>query len=129
MKQEQVIFQAECNALVGYICILIADCHPGGSIIIKQEGLTKRVAKALFLDTNNTSAAIIGTPAAAYLPINEEGEPTQGLYNYGSVGGGMLNYLQDLSYIDITFDVSQIARYAHSPKRSHELTLEWIAPT
>ena len=38
----------------------------------------------------------------------------------------MLNYLQGHSCIDTTFAVSQVARYVHSPKRSHELALERI---
>ena len=38
----------------------------------------------------------------------------------------MLNYLQGHSRIDITFAVSQVARYACSPKCSHELALERI---
>ena len=38
----------------------------------------------------------------------------------------MLQYLQGHSRPDITFAVSQVARYTHSPKRIHELALERI---
>ena len=38
----------------------------------------------------------------------------------------MLNYLQGHSRIDTTFAGSQVAWYAHSPKRAHELALERI---
>ena len=81
--------------------------------------------EALFLNNNSTAATIVHTPATAYLPIDEEGEPGIDIYNYASVVG-MLNYLQGHSHVDITFAVSQVARYVHAPKRSHELALEHI---
>ena len=46
-------------------------------------------------------------------------------YNFASVVG-MLQYLQGHSRPDITFAVSQVARYTHHPKRLHEFALERI---
>ena len=77
--------------MAGYLGVLI-DCRPDGSIIMKQEGLTKRVVEALFLNNNSTAATIVHTPATAYLPIDEERKPDIGIYNYALVVG-MLNYL------------------------------------
>jgi hypothetical protein len=54
-----------------------------------------------------------------------EGDPTQATYSYATVVG-MLQYLQGHSRPDITFAVSQCARYTHSPRRSHEIALERI---
>jgi hypothetical protein len=56
---------------------------------------------------------------------DENGEPPNGAYNYASVIG-MLQYLQGHSRPDITFAVSQCARFVHSPHRSHEIKLERI---
>jgi hypothetical protein len=39
---------------------------------------------------------------------------------------GMLSYLQGHSQIDISLAISQVARFVHSPKRSHEDALERI---
>ena len=89
---------------------------------MKQEDLTNRVVKTLFLYNNSTNAIIIQTPVTLYLPIDDQGEPAQGVYNYASVVG-MLNCLQDHFGIDITFTISQVARYDHSPKCSHKLAL------
>ena len=46
--------------------------------------------------------------ATAYLPIDNEGNPAQRLYNYTSVVA-MLNYLQAHYHIDITFAISQVS--------------------
>ena len=121
MEQEKMLFQVESD-VAGYLGVLI-DRRSDGSIVMRQEGLAKRIVEALFLDDKSSSS--VRTPATAYLPIDEEGEPAQGLYNYASVVG-MLNYLQGHSRIDISFAVSQVARYVHSPRRSHELALERI---
>ena len=123
MRNEQMLFQVKSD-VAGYLGVLI-DRRPDGYIIMKQEGLTKRVVEALFLNNNSTAATIVRTPDTAYLRIDEEGEPGIGIYNYASVVG-MLNYLQGHSRIDITFAVSQFARYVHAPNWSHELALERI---
>jgi len=121
MLQKGMLFNVESD-VAGYLGVLI-DRKQDGSIIMRQEGLTKRIVEALFLD--DKSITPVSTPATAFLPIDAEGEPALGLYNYASVVG-MLNYLQGHSRIDIGFAVSQVARFVHSPKRSHELALERI---
>ena len=124
MKQEQILFQVESDVADNLLVGALIDLHTDGSIIMKQEGLTKRVVKALFLNNNSTDATIVQTPATTYLPFDDNSETEQGLYNY--VVSILVNYLQDHSRIDITFPVSQVARYVHSPKRSHKLALERI---
>ena len=66
------------------------------------------------------------TPAdTTPLVKDEKGEPPELKYNYANIVG-MLQYLQGHSRPDITFAVSQVARYTHSPRRIHELALERI---
>lgn len=66
------------------------------------------------------------TPAASEpLVKDNDGEPPNGPFNYASVVG-MLQYLQGHSRPDISYAVSQCARFVHSPKRSHEVALERI---
>jgi hypothetical protein len=60
--------------------------------------------------------------AKGMISKNEEGEEPDGSFNYASVIG-MLQYLQNHSRPDITFAVSQCARFIHQPKRSHELAM------
>ena len=92
---------------------------------MKQEGLIKRVVKPLFLNNNSADVTVVWSPATTYLLIDGSSELKRGLSNYASVVG-MLNYLQDYSCIDITFAVSQVARYVHTPKWSHKLALERV---
>ena len=54
-----------------------------------------------------------------------DGNPPNGNYSYASVIG-MMQYLQSHSRPDITYTVSQAARFTHSPRRSHEMALEHI---
>jgi hypothetical protein len=90
---------------------------------MRQSGLAKRIIEALHLD--DASCTTTETPCTSFLPIDEAGTPAVGLYNYASVVG-MLSYLQGHSRIDISLAVSQVARFVHSPKRSHEEALERI---
>eukprot|EP00536_Pseudo-nitzschia_multiseries_P012739 jgi/Psemu1/33035/gm1.33035_g len=70
----------------------------------------------------------VKTPADdSYLPINKLDKPVLGLYNYASVVG-MLNDLQGHSRVEISFAVSQVVRYVHTPKRSYKLALEAAIP-
>ena len=116
-----MLFQVEFD-LAGYLGVLI-DRQPDRSIIIKQESLANCVVEALFLNKNSVIATIVQTLVTAYLQIDNDGEPTRGLYSYTSVVS-MLNHLQGHSRINITFKVSKVARYVRAPKQSHELALE-----
>lgn len=121
MKRAGMLFNVESD-VAGYLGVLI-ERRNDSSIVMRQEGLTKRIVEALFLDDSQIKA--VATSATAYLPIDTEGEQPLQLYNYASVVG-MLNYLQGHSRTDITFAVSQVARYVHCPCQSYEMTLERI---
>jgi hypothetical protein len=66
------------------------------------------------------------TPArVGVLPKDLDGDPPDGTFSYPSVIG-MLLYLASNSRPDLTFAVSQCARFSHAPRRSHEEALERI---
>ena len=111
----------EEDDVAGFLGILI-DRRPDGSIVLLQEGLIQRVIDALHIDhlPNKRTPAQLGV-----LSTDPEGDPPNAHFNYASVLG-MLGYLQANSRPDITFAVSQCARFSHSPKRSHEQALERI---
>jgi hypothetical protein len=121
MEDEKMLFNVESD-VAGYLGVLI-DRHTDGTIIMCQSGLANHIIEALHLD--DASCASTDTPCTAFLPIDEAGTPATGLYNYASIVG-MLSYLQGHSRIDISLAVSQVARFVHSPKQSHEEALERI---
>ncbi len=90
----------------------------GNRIKLTQKGLTKRIIEALGAD----KLPPVSTPATEVLGKDLDGDPPNGTFNYASVIG-MLWYLYGHSRPDIGFAVSQAARFAFSPKRSHELAL------
>jgi hypothetical protein len=96
------------------------DVHRhGNSITMTQTGLIDRIIKALGCET----LPIKRTPAE-YEPLgsDKDGEGPQESFNYASVIG-MLQYLQGHTRPDVTFAVSQCARYIHNTRRSHEIAL------
>ena len=87
-----------------------------------QSGLATKIVDALMIEKLPCKFTPAETTA---LVKDENGEHPMLNYNYTSVVG-MLKYLQGHSRLDITFSVSQVARYTHSPRRLHELALERI---
>jgi len=88
-----------------------------------QSGLIEKVLKAAnMLDCKPTK-----TPTTQIaLGSNPEGEPfDQKKWAYASIVG-MLLYLANNTRPDITFAVSQVARFTHSPKKSHAAAVEMI---
>ena len=109
----------EEDSVAGFLGVQIEHLADG-RIKLTQKGLIQRIIRALGL-TN--ARGIADTPAAEKpLPIDREGEPPDGNFNYASVVG-MLGYLCATTRPEIKYAVSQCARYTHSPKRSHEEAL------
>ena len=93
-----------------------------GNILMTQSGLAIKVVEALKIEKLPRKF----TPAERTPLVKDEGgDPPELRYNYASVVG-MLQYLQGHSRPDITFAVSQVARYTHNPKKLHEFALERI---
>jgi hypothetical protein len=121
MKEIGLLFEEESD-VAGYLEVLIDRDPDNGTITLRQSGLAQRIVEALHLDDGTTP---VRTPAAAFLPLDKDGESAHEIYNYASVAG-MMQYLQGHSRPDTSFAVSQVSRYTFGPKRSHEVALERI---
>ena len=92
------------------------------AITLTQKGLIQKIINATGLQDCNPNH----TPALqACLGIDPEGEPMDEAWNYRSIVG-MLLYLSTNTRPDITFAVSQVARFSHSPKKSHASAVKTI---
>ena len=118
MKKDNILFREE-DSVAGYLGVHI-DRKDDGSIHLTQKGLAERIVEALNL--NNFDSTAVETPCTGYLPLDEHGEDAHEDFSYRSIVG-QLNYLQGHSRCDIGMATSQVARYVHRPKRSHELAL------
>ena len=88
------------------------------SIKLTQKGLKQRIIEALHIE----DLPSVTTPADTILGKDVDGEPASGDFSYSSVIG-MMWYLYSHSEPEIGFAVSQAARFAFDPRRSHELAL------
>jgi hypothetical protein len=118
MRSEDVALHKEGTA-DGYLGV---DIHREGTkITLTQSGLTKRIIKALGLDSKYSTSC--DTPAEkAPLPRDVDGPPASGTLNYASIIG-MLLYLTGHSRLDCSFATNQCARYTFAPTRKHENAL------
>lgn len=107
--------------VAGFLGVHLERHEDGKHITLTQKGLIQKIVEALNLEDQPP----VFTPADDVLVKDETGDPPNGTYNYGSVVG-MLLYLCGHTRPDIQMAVSQVARFTHCPKRSHELALERI---
>lgn len=91
----------------------------GDKLIVTQPGLTERIFEALGLE----AASPQHTPATKTLGRDLDEPPAASDLNYRSIIG-MLMYLTNLTRIDITFAVNQLARFSANPRVSHEKALK-----
>jgi hypothetical protein len=106
----------EEDDIAGFLGVHIEQTHD--QVKLTQKGLTQRIIDAL--QVNDLPA--VDTPADRVLGKDEDGDPPNCAFNYASVIG-MLWYLYGHSRPDLGLAVSQAARFAFAPKRSHELAL------
>ena len=92
-----------------------------GDVELTQKGLISKILKATGLENCNPNR----TPAKALLGKDPDGEPMSESWGYPSVIG-MLLYLSTNTRPDITFAVSQAARFTHNPKDSHASAIKTI---
>ena len=120
-NQQNVTLEIE-DSVAGFLGVHIERNDSDGTITLTQKGLIKRIVEALQLGDKPMKR----TPASKDpLVANKNGTPAQCKFSYPSVIG-MLQYLQAHSRPDITYAVSQCARYTHDPKTTHEEALERI---
>jgi hypothetical protein len=118
LRQQEMDLEVE-GEVSGFLGVHIEKNVVDGTIVLTQTGLIKRIIEALEV----SSLPIKHTPETAEpLVKDEEGEEPDGTFNYASVIG-MLQYFQNHSRPDITFAVSQCARFIHQPRRTHELAM------
>ena len=106
------------DEVAGFLGVHIKRDEVSGEVTLTQEDLTNRIIKALGCD----NLPGVDTPADTVLSKDEDGDPANCTFNYARVIG-MMWYLEKHSRPDIGFAVSQAARFAFNPKRSHELAL------
>ncbi len=109
------------DTVSGFLGVLITRDTKAGTITLTQEGLTKKIIEALDIAHLDP----VSTAAAEVLTIDADGDPPNGVYSYKSIVG-MLLYLGGHSRPDIGLAVSQVARFTHNTRRSHEVALEQI---
>ena len=118
LKQEQMDLEVE-DDVAGFLGVDVQRNADNTTVTMTQKGLIERIVKALGCE----SLPIKKTPAEHdALGTDKEGEPPQEAFNYASVIG-MLQYLHAHTRPDLTFAVSQCARFIHNTKRSHEIAL------
>ena len=108
----------EEDDVAGFLGVDIKRNPQTGEITMTQTGLIDRILEAMEIGDLDP----VGTPADDVLGKDEFGDPADCSFNYASVIG-MLWYLYGHSRPDLGFAVSQAARFAFAPKRSHELAL------
>ena len=91
-------------------------------IKMSQEGLIKKILEATQMEDCNSNR----TPTTKEpLGSDDQGEPMEDPWNYRSVIG-MLLYLSTNTRPDISYAVSQVARFSHNPKKSHATAVKMI---
>lgn len=92
------------------------------TITATQPGLIQKIIKATGMEDCNPNYVPASNTA---LGIDPDGEPMEEEWNYASIVG-MLLYLSTNTRPDITYAVSQVARFTHSPKKSHATAVKTI---
>ena len=106
------------NDVAGFLGVHIKRDEKRGEITLTQRGLIDKIIEALQIK----DLPAVATPADKVIGKDEDGDPAHCTFNYASVIG-MLYYVTGHSRPDLKFAVSQAARFAFQPKRSHELAL------
>ena len=92
------------------------------TVILTQKGLIQKIIEATGMQDCNPN----WTPAIQQtLAIDPDDEPMVEDWSYPSIVG-MLLYLSTNTRPDISFAVSQVARFNHNPKRSHASAIKTI---
>ena len=105
-----------------YLGIKFKEDKDAGTITLTQKGLIQKILTATGMSNCNPNHH---PAAAATLGIDPDGLPYQEKWNYASIVG-MLLYLSTNTRPDISFTMSQVARFNHNPKQSHATALKMI---
>jgi hypothetical protein len=105
-----------------FLGIKLVRNSDNNTITMTQQGLIQKIIKTTEMEGCNPNW--LPAPMKA-LGIDPDGEPMNESWNYRSVVG-MLLYLSTNSRPDICFAVSQVARFSHSPKKSHASAIKTL---
>jgi len=118
LHEEDMDLEVE-DDVAGFLGVDVRRNPDNNTVTMTQRGLTERIIKALDCE----SLPVTKTPAEhGCLGSDPDGALPQEGFNYASIIG-MMQYLQGHTRPDITFAVSQCARYIHKTRRSHEIAL------
>ena len=105
-----------------YLGIKFKEDKDARMITLTQKGLIQKILTATGMTNGNPNCHLA---AAAALSIDPDGQPYQEKWNYTSVVS-MLLYFSSNTCPDISFTMSQVARFNHNPKQLHATTLKMI---
>ena len=110
------------GSLEQFLGIKFERDHRTGSIELTQKGLINKIVSVTGLESCKPNS----TPASQLaLGRDDHGEPMSEKWSYPSVIG-MLLYLSTNTRPDISFAVSQAARFSANPKQSHATAVKTI---
>lgn len=119
LQKEELHFSREEN-VAGFLGVELKS-KDDGTIEMRQTGLIDNIIAAMQLEDANSKE----TPAECVLCKDENGEPFEENFSYQSIIG-MLLYLQGHTRPELSFAVSQCARFTFNPKKSHAQALKRI---
>ena len=105
-----------------FLGIKIAPIGNGTGVHLTQKGLISKIINVTGMQGCNPNH-VPATQVA--LGSNPDGDPMHEIWSYSSVIGMML-YLSTNTRPDITFAVSQVARFCSAPKQSHASAVKTI---
>lgn len=121
LKERGLTFTKE-GTFTEFLGIKFTKDEKTNTVTLTQKGLIQKIITATGMtDCNNN-----WTPALQQaLGTDPEGEPMQETWSYPSIVG-MLLYLSTNTRPDISFAVSQVARFNYNPKKSHATAIKTI---
>jgi len=121
LKAKHLKFTEEAGSFSEFLGINITK-DKDGTLVMTQKGLICKVLDAAGMTDCNPN----WTPAPRdALGIDPDGEPYDETWDYASIVG-MLIYLATNTRVDISYSVSQVARFTHNPKKSHAAAVKTI---
>jgi len=105
-----------------YLGIKFEHNAQSGTITMTQKGLINKIIASTGMESCNPNWVLAARLA---LGTDPDGEPMTKSWSYPSIVG-MLLYLATNTRPNIAFAVSQVARFNHSPRKSHATALKTI---
>jgi Reverse transcriptase (RNA-dependent DNA polymerase) len=121
LKAMDLTFTRE-GTFTDFLGINFVNCAKTNTITLTQKGLIQKIIAATGMEDCNPNYVPASVQA---LGSDPDGEPMTESWSYPSIVG-MLLYLSTNTRIDIAMAVSQVARFNHSPKKSHAAAVKTI---